>query len=114
MELSEEARPLILIRIRGYIPVMGHVLSPAEQEQSHEMLRVREMIVLLCLIHIAPKQNQKPLRDVRFQPVLSQLRESVEAPMEQHSLLLRHLISAPHESHQPLLVLVHGPGLVPV
>jgi len=55
MALLEEELPLMNIYIRGYIPVMGHVPLPVEQGQSHEMLRVREMIVLLFLIHIVPK-----------------------------------------------------------
>ncbi len=114
MELSEEALPLILIHIRGYMPIMGHVPLRVEQGQSHEMSRVREMIVLLYLIHIVPKRNQKPLPDVLFRLVLSHLRESVEARMEQHSLPLPHSISVPHESRQPLRVLVHGHGLVRV
>ncbi len=55
MELSEEELPLILIPIRGYMLIMEYVLLRVEQGQSHEMLRVREMIVLLYLIHIVLK-----------------------------------------------------------
>jgi hypothetical protein len=70
------------------------------------------MIVLSCLIHIVPKQNQRPRRAVRFQHVPSQLPECVVVPMERLLLQHRHSISVQHELHQLLQELVHGHGLV--